>query len=388
MRLHEVFFNLSQNFTQDETLLSLRERELLASILRHTKIFANGSRADTDRVETILTYALGETMLQRATTALGSHALETIKQQSTISDSREQTPVRDVASPPPSPATGPHPPAPPSPGPGPRVNVEERPISLGAPAPTPLAPVSRPPANAPASGPHPPSPPAPGPGHIGNVQVSMLSADACVAIQNRPEIRCAECVVLDEFLAPEELLNLTNYALAHETDFQWSEVISPGVAGGVVDPEYRRSRVLMNPGKQGDVVLSRVQATLPCVLKKLDMQPFSISRVETQITASNDGDFFRHHCDNAEEEIATRELTFVYFFHREPKAFEGGELRLHGAYRENGAWFSTGDYRAIVPEQNQMILFRSSLLHEITPVVCPSQAFSDSRFTVNGWLHR
>ena len=52
---------------------------------------------------------------------------------------------------------------------------------------------------------------------------------------------------------------------------------------------YRRSRVLMNPGKQGDVVLSRVQATLPCVLKKLDMQPFSISRVETQITASNDG---------------------------------------------------------------------------------------------------
>lgn len=84
MRLHEVFLNLSQNFTQDETLLSLRERELLANILRHTKTFANGSRADIERVEAVLTCALGETMLQRACNSLGSHALETIKQQSML----------------------------------------------------------------------------------------------------------------------------------------------------------------------------------------------------------------------------------------------------------------------------------------------------------------
>jgi hypothetical protein len=31
MRLHEVFFNLSQNFTQDETLLTLRERRVAHS---------------------------------------------------------------------------------------------------------------------------------------------------------------------------------------------------------------------------------------------------------------------------------------------------------------------------------------------------------------------
>jgi Rps23 Pro-64 3,4-dihydroxylase Tpa1-like proline 4-hydroxylase len=27
-------------------------------------------------------------------------------------------------------------------------------------------------------------------------------------------------------------------------------------------------------------------------------------------------------------------------------------------------------------------------LHEITAVHCRSRAFADSRFTVNGWLHR
>jgi SM-20-related protein len=63
-------------------------------------------------------------------------------------------------------------------------------------------------------------------------------------------------------------------------------------------------------------------------------------------------------------------------------------LRLHDSHWDNGVWTYTGDYRAVVPEQNQIVFFRSELLHEITPVVCPSQAFADSRFTVNGWLQR
>jgi Rps23 Pro-64 3,4-dihydroxylase Tpa1-like proline 4-hydroxylase len=45
-------------------------------------------------------------------------------------------------------------------------------------------------------------------------------------------------------------------------------------------------------------------------------------------------------------------------------------------------------YRTIVPQQNQAVFFLSSLAHEITPVECPSGAFADSRFTVNGWFHR
>jgi Rps23 Pro-64 3,4-dihydroxylase Tpa1-like proline 4-hydroxylase len=361
MRLHEVFLNLSQNFTQDETLLSLRERELLASIWRHAQQFATGNSSETERVETILTFALGETLLQRISFAAACRALEEVKQQSSRRHFSDTTPLRQAASPPPSPSTGPRPPSP-SPGPGPGTKIADQPLWRGTPIPS-----------------------SPGPG---SGQVERVSKDSFVAVQDKPELQRAQYVALDEFLAPEELKNLTRYVLAHEGNFQVSEVISPGVAAGVIDPEYRRSRVLLDLGKYGDLILSRVQAALPLVLEKLGMQPFPLSRAESQVTASNHGDFFRHHSDNAEEEIATRELTFVYFFHREPKAFDGGELRLYDAYRENDAWFSAGEHRTIVPEQNQMILFRSSLLHEITPVVCPSQAFADSRFTVNGWLHR
>jgi Rps23 Pro-64 3,4-dihydroxylase Tpa1-like proline 4-hydroxylase len=110
--------------------------------------------------------------------------------------------------------------------------------------------------------------------------------------------------------------------------------------------------------------------------------------VEAQVTASNEGDFFHFHSDNGSEPVVSRYLTFVYFFHREPRGFEGGELRIHDARLENGEYVSEGTYQTIIPQQNQIVFFPCEVLHEITPVKCVSQQFADSRFTLNGWLRR
>jgi Rps23 Pro-64 3,4-dihydroxylase Tpa1-like proline 4-hydroxylase len=372
MNLREVLDNLSEQSSLGEHLLSSRERELLSNIWRYAKNHSGGEVVE--RIEAVLASAVGQTVMQRASDAIGRGVLGEIKEQFCWQADVEPTATRIVLNSPPPPATGPRPPAP-APGPGSGRSRVECQVSLGTP---------RPPS--PGTGPRPPVPSGPKPG--GGVGVSAQPEHRPVALEHRPEILRAECVVLDEFLAPGELQQVSRYALAHENDFRISEVISPGVTGVVIDAEYRRSRVLMDLGRPAEVILDRIQSALPRVLEKLGMDPFPITRVESQITASNHGDFFRHHSDNAEEEIASRQLTYVYFFHREPKAFEGGELRLYDAYRENGGWFSTGSYKAVVPEQNQIAFFPSSLLHEITPVVCPSQSFADSRFTVNGWLHR
>jgi SM-20-related protein len=197
----------------------------------------------------------------------------------------------------------------------------------------------------------------------------------------------AQCVVLDEFLAPQELDELISYTLQHEAGFQSSEVISPSGDPGVTDYDHRRSRVLMDLGKHENVMLERIHRVLPRVLDQLGMEEFPVTQVEAQITASNDGDFFGAHCDDAQELIASRQLTFVYFFHGEPRQFEGGELRLHDV-RGDQLHASAGSYQAIVPQQNQIVFFPCSVLHEITPVKCTSRAFADSRFTLNGWLHK
>jgi Rps23 Pro-64 3,4-dihydroxylase Tpa1-like proline 4-hydroxylase len=209
-----------------------------------------------------------------------------------------------------------------------------------------------------------------------------------IAVLDADDFLPAQCVVLDEFLTSAELNTLLEYTLEQEMQFQISEVLSPGVTGGAVDYEQRRSRVLMDMGGHERVIVDRLRSCLPRVLQKWGIDPFPISRVEAQTTASNNGDFFRRHSDNGAGEVASREITFVYFFHREPKQFAGGELRIYDSRRENDSYVPTSNYHTIVPEQNQLVLFPSGLSHEITPVECPSGMFVDSRFTLNGWLHK
>jgi len=171
-------------------------------------------------------------------------------------------------------------------------------------------------------------------------------------------------------------------------DFRASEVVSPIAEGGVINYEHRRSRVLMDLGRHQELMLERIKSVLPQVMERLGMEEFSIEGAEVQITASNDGDFFLAHSDSGSDSVASRHLTFVYFFHREPKQFEGGELRIHDARLEEEVYVSEGSCQTIVPRQNQIVFFPCELLHEITQVQCSSQQFADSRFTVNGWLRR
>jgi Rps23 Pro-64 3,4-dihydroxylase Tpa1-like proline 4-hydroxylase len=222
-------------------------------------------------------------------------------------------------------------------------------------------------------------------------QATMLSQPASgngIAVLDSPATIPAECVVLDEFLAPQEMQELIGYALGREDQFVASEVISPSGEPGVTDYNHRRSRVLMDLGPHKGVILDRIRLVLPSVLQQLGMEEFHLARTEVQITASNEGDFFRAHCDDAQERIASRRMTFVYFFHREPSQFEGGDLRLHDSRKSGDHPVGTGSYQTIVPEQNQIVFFPCSTLHEIMPVRCRSRAFADSRFTVNGWLHQ
>ena len=298
--------------------------------------------------------------------------------------------VRAPGSPTPHPGSAPHPPGPNPPG-GIAVQAPGSPTPHPGSAPHPPGPnppggiaVRAPgsPTPHPGSAPHPPGPNPPGLATLGS-EPSRTPAREFELAESRP----ARCVIFEEFLAPAELQNLMQEVLRREMEFEISEVISPGATGGTVDFEYRRSRVLMDTGVHHAVILDRIQSCSCRLFEKLALEPFWPSRAEIQITSSNHGDFFRCHSDNGHEDIQTRALTFVYFFHREPKKFRGGELRLYDSRLESGVYVRAENYRTIVPRQNQIVFFPSSLEHEITPVDCASLAFADSRFTVNGWLH-
>jgi Rps23 Pro-64 3,4-dihydroxylase Tpa1-like proline 4-hydroxylase len=392
----EVVDSLTHTLLHDERVLDSREQELLTNLLRH----ANSSNGDPARE--VIVRAVGETIAQRAYQMLGESVVRQLLDSSAIAGAKSNTAaaaptgaVRGEAqhSPPLPPAPAPGPPGPKSYAGAVRGEAQHSPPLPPAPAPGPPGPKSYAGAVRGEAQHSPPLPPAPAPGPPGprgagenGNKISQLEKTA-LAVVEEADLLPAQCVVFDEFLAPAEMNELLRYGLQHEADFEVSEVVAPGL-GGTVDFDNRRSRVLMDLDKHEDVLVNRLRACLPRVFARLNHAPFTASRVEAQITASNDGDFFHWHSDNGQTETAGRQLTFVYFFHREPKRFRGGELRIYDSRMENGAYTPSENYLTIVPRQNQMVLFPSSLAHEITPVECPSRAFADSRFTVNGWLHR
>ena len=80
-----------------------------------------------------------------------------------------------------------------------------------------------------------------------------------------------------------------------------------------------------------------------------------------------------------------RALTGVFYFHRQPKGFSGGELRLYAIGRAE----DDRRYVDLTPGSDTLLLFPSWAPHEVRPVSCPSGAFLDSRFAINCWYrHR
>jgi Rps23 Pro-64 3,4-dihydroxylase Tpa1-like proline 4-hydroxylase len=415
MTAKQILDSFSETLMRDERILSAQERALLANLLHHARTATTENQETREAVRAVIASAVGETVAQRAFTVLGASIVERILENSPLPQNDSNGRIHDsytelaakkeressgislsnpspepqppgVRAPRKAPMGDPMSPAPEPQPPGvkaPRKPADE-PVSPPSPEPQPpgvRAPRKSPPSpmGVPASEPQPP-------GH--NLDTTSAVAQTSVAVVERPSILKAQCVILDEFLSPQEIEELIAFTLANETNFTASEVVSPSEEHGIVNYEHRRSRVLVDLEHHEERILTRMKSVLPQVLQRLGMEDFAVSRVETQITASSDGDFFRFHSDNGSDRVASRYLTFVYFFHREPRQFEGGELRMHDARLEDGVYVSDGTYQTIAPRQNQIVFFPCELLHEITPVKCPSGSFADSRFTLNGWLRR
>ena len=141
------------------------------------------------------------------------------------------------------------------------------------------------------------------------------------------EIRRARAAVFDEFLVgPECVRAHAIRSRATRRDSARARSSRERHEDDGSDPGYRRSRVTLEIGPFGDLFAERIRSYFGQIRRALHLPPFDIRRIEMQVTASNDGDFFRIHNDDTHANAPSRRITFVYYFHREPKPFSGGEL--------------------------------------------------------------
>ena len=184
----------------------------------------------------------------------------------------------------------------------------------------------------------------------------------------------------ESFLAPAEVDALLARVMSLESAFVPSFTSDH-------DDDYRRSLVLDPPADLQHAMIAKVRALMPEVLRGLGVS-FPVGVVECQVTANNDGSYFRVHTDAGDNETRKRELTYVYYFNREPLGYSGGELRVYDDEVRNNRLARRDTFQTVAPDHNTIVFFHARVMHEVTPVVVPSRAFADSRFTVNGWVQR
>lgn len=214
-----------------------------------------------------------------------------------------------------------------------------------------------------------------------------LKTEPPVFIQDfQPETQFQETldsqyIQIDNFLTSTETRQLLDYVFGQKSAFIPSSTSTN-------EANYRRSLVLHSFPEFSQLIISKVREILPDILNKLNLPLFSASQIETQLTAHNDGNYYKVHNDNGSPETATRELTYVYYFYQEPKAFSGGELLIYDSKIENSYYKKAETFQTVEPRNNSIVFFLSRYLHEVLPISCPSQDFKNSRFTINGWIRR
>ncbi|MBE9184513.1 2OG-Fe(II) oxygenase [Microcoleus sp. LEGE 07076] len=186
---------------------------------------------------------------------------------------------------------------------------------------------------------------------------------------------------IDNFLTPAEKNKLIKYILAKESEF-----VSTSTSTNAED--YRRSMVLHSFPEFSTLIVNRIKGILPDVLRKLNISSLPLGDIEAQLTMHNDNNFYKLHNDSGSPDTASRFFTYVYYFNREPKAFSGGELQIYDSKVENNFYVAAETFRTVEPRNNSIVFFLSRYMHEVLPVRCPSKAFADSRFTINGWVRK
>ncbi|NJK34070.1 MAG: hypothetical protein HC919_03470 [Oscillatoriales cyanobacterium SM2_2_1] len=185
-----------------------------------------------------------------------------------------------------------------------------------------------------------------------------------------------------DFLTWTELRDLFRYAIAQEGRFMPTSTTSTDNAG------YRQSLFISSFPEFSELMVQKITAVFPKICQSLEIEPFEVGTIESQLTAHNDQNYYKVHNDNGSADTASRELTYVYYFYREPKAFTGGELVIYDTKIKNNLYVAAESYKKVMPFNNSIVFFLSRYMHEVLPVSCPSQAFADSRFTINGWLRK
>jgi SM-20-related protein len=147
------------------------------------------------------------------------------------------------------------------------------------------------------------------------------------------------------------------------------------------DRKVRRANYVRLPPYDRSILRKRMLSVLPGLARGFGLRVRGMQRV--QILSYRRGDFFKVHSDNSNRPetrafIKRRKLSLILFMNRGGSArnkhdYSGGNLHLYEVKKRGAAVAVTG-------EPGMLVAFRSTTLHEVTPIR------SGERLTAVSWV--
>jgi SM-20-related protein len=185
--------------------------------------------------------------------------------------------------------------------------------------------------------------------------------------------------IIENWLGSAAIQRLLHHIQANENLFKLSTIES-----GAIDASHRRSRRLSFSGSLAADFRLRALALLPDIISHLHIDPFTPTEVELEVAAHGDGDFFSTHVDSKKGTPRPRVISAVYYFHRIPRVFSGGNLCIYSP-AENDRQRSA--FVEVPPENDSLVFFPAWLPHEVTRITSESRRIEDCRLSINCWFH-
>ncbi len=192
----------------------------------------------------------------------------------------------------------------------------------------------------------------------------------------------APFVIVDDFFDAQTNQRLLQQAIAKQADFEQTTLQKTAQDGQA----KRTNLITFDVGPIGETMRTLVRQNLPQIYDRLCMAALDVKFIELKLAAYLHGDFFKAHQDLYPGRGGReRRISFIYYFHQEPKPYTGGELLLYDTRFTPPAHVSTL-YTKLIPRNNSVIFFPSQYVHEVLPVVTNSRDFNASRFTMAGHI--
>lgn len=199
-------------------------------------------------------------------------------------------------------------------------------------------------------------------------------------------LNSVRAVKIAQFLPSCERDALYAAACANQDAFQ-----RPGVPGSDVGGSFFLSlesngcdRPGVAPVQEASEFLSkRILEIIPSLFTALGIEPFAVSEMPLTLVNGLDGHCGLPHADSYDDRYR---ISLLYYFHKVPKAFRGGDLEFYDVDTASPKGHSEETLATIVQEDNLLIAFPSQTFHGITDVRCDSDDFADGRFVAITFL--